>query len=174
MLELSVGLPLSSRAVHWVLQQRRRSGWAAADLFLRSLGREQLSGTGSGSQRPAVHSTARGAGNVEDGAKIIVTLVIWAALKKLKKKKKFEYSCCWSVTSTWTASDTVLVEARAFGQGCPVLWALSLHGSSVAVSCSFLTEPVSAALGNTSQRALAVGDKSANQPPPKAGGAGEI
>lgn len=62
-LELSVELLLSSRTFHWVLQQRWRPGWAAAHLFLWSLGREQLSGASSGSQRPAVYCPARCAGN---------------------------------------------------------------------------------------------------------------
>lgn len=62
-LELSVELLLSSRAVHRVLQQRRRPGRAAADLLLWSLGSEQLSGASSGSQRPAVYCPARCAGN---------------------------------------------------------------------------------------------------------------
>lgn len=72
-LELSVELLLPSRAFHWVLQQRWRPGWAAADLFLWSLGREQLSGASSGSQRPAVYCPARCAGNGR-GGKVTMSL----------------------------------------------------------------------------------------------------
>lgn len=62
-------LPLSlgrcdRRAVHRVLQQRRGPGGAAAGLFLRGLGREQLLGAGGGGDRPALHRPARGPGKV--------------------------------------------------------------------------------------------------------------
>lgn len=50
------------RAVHGVLQQRRGPGGAAAGLFLRSLGREQLLGAGGGGNRPAFHRPAWGPG----------------------------------------------------------------------------------------------------------------
>lgn len=66
---LLMDLPVSSRAVHRVLQQWWKPSWAAADLFLWSLGREQLPGTSSGSKRPAIHCTARGAGSIS--AKVV-------------------------------------------------------------------------------------------------------